>query len=61
MTTSPDARVREETGAAAAEYSAVTAAGVGIAGVLISILTSDWGRSLLERILGFFLSMVGLG
>jgi hypothetical protein len=61
MTRSPVARLRTERGAAAAEYATVTACGVGIGGVLIKLLTSDFGQQLLKRILEFFLSMVGLG
>ena len=52
---------RDETGAASAEYAVVTAAGVGIGGILIKLLTSDWGQALLERLLEFFLASVGLG
>lgn len=61
MTTSPNARVRKQIGAATAEYAAVTAAGCGFAAVLIKLLTSDFGQSLLQTILGFFLKMVGIG
>jgi hypothetical protein len=61
MTASPNARVRNQLGAASAEYAAVTAAGVGIAGVLIRLLTSDWGQQLLKMIVEFFLQMVGIG
>ena len=54
-------RIRhDETGAASAEYAVVTAAGVGIGGILIKLLTSDWGQALLERLLEFFLASVGL-
>lgn len=52
---------RDEAGAASAEYAVVTAAGVGIGGVLIKLLTSDWGQALLQRLLDFFLAMVGVG
>jgi hypothetical protein len=50
-----------ETGAASAEYAAVTACGVGLAGVLMKLLTSDFGQALLEKLLNFFLGMVGIG
>jgi hypothetical protein len=50
-----------EAGAASAEYAAVTACGVGIAGVLMKLLTSDFGQALLEKVLNFFLSMIGIG
>lgn len=61
MTTSPNARVRTQIGAATAEYAAVTAAGCGFAGVLIKLLTSDFGQGLLQSILDFFLRMIGIG
>ena len=61
MTTSPNARLRTQIGAATAEYAAVTAAGCGFAGVLIKLLTSDFGQSLLQTILDFFLKMIGIG
>ena len=61
MTVPPRARVRTQTGAASAEYAAVTAAGCGFAGVLITLLTSEFGQSLLKTVLEFFLSMVGIG
>lgn len=51
---------RDQTGAASAEYAVVTAAGVGIGGILIKLLTSDWGQALLKKLLDFFLSMVGV-
>jgi hypothetical protein len=66
MTTSPNRRMRarvlhrDQAGAASAEYAAVTAAGVGIAGVLIRLLTSDFGQQLLRTIVEFFLQMVGV-
>jgi hypothetical protein len=51
----------DEAGAASAEYAAVTACGVGLAGVLMKLLTSDFGQALLEKLLNFFLGMVGIG
>lgn len=51
---------RDETGAASAEYAVVTAAGVGIGGVLIKLLTSEWGQALLKKLLELFLAMVGV-
>jgi hypothetical protein len=50
-----------ETGAASAEYAAVTACGVGLAGVLMKLLSSDFGQQLLESVLKFFLGLVGIG
>jgi hypothetical protein len=44
MTRSPVARLRNEQGVTTAEYAVVTAAGVGFGGILIQLLTSDWGR-----------------
>ncbi len=61
MTASPNARVRTQLGAASAEYAAVTAAGCGFAGVLIKLLTSEFGQQLLKTVLDFFLAMVGIG
>ena len=61
MTASPNSRLRTQLGAASAEYAAVTAAGCGFAGVLIKLLTSDFGQNLLKTLLDFFLSMVGIG
>lgn len=52
---------RDEAGAASAEYAAVTAAGVGLGGILIKLLTSDFGQSMLERLFDSFLSLVGIG
>ncbi len=50
-----------EAGAASAEYAAVTACGVGLAGVLLKLLTSDFGQNLLKTLIEFFLKMVGIG
>jgi Flp pilus assembly pilin Flp len=61
MTTSPVARLRNEKGVTTAEYAVVTAAGCGFAGVLIKLLTSDWGQSLIKHLFDFFLKMVGVG
>jgi hypothetical protein len=51
---------RSERGAITAEYAAVTAAGVGFVGVLISILTSDWGKQLLMALFKWALNLVGI-
>lgn len=61
MTTSPVARLRNQDGVTTAEYAVVTAAGCGFAGILIKLLTSDWGQQLIKRIFEFFLAMIGLG
>lgn len=60
MTASPNRRVRNQIGAASAEYAAVTAAGCGFAGVLIKLFTSDWGQALLKTLVEFFLKMIGI-
>lgn len=61
VTTPREAFHRDEAGAASAEYAAVTAAGVGLGGILIKLLTSDFGQSMLERLFDSFLSLVGIG
>ena len=61
MTNSPVARIRNQKGVTTAEYAVVTAAGCGFGGILIKLLTSEWGQELLKRIFDFFLAMIGLG
>lgn len=51
---------RDETGAVSAEYAVVTAAGVGIGGILIALVKSEFFMELVKRVLGFFLGEVGL-
>ena len=60
-TSSPGRRATAETGAASAEYAAVTACGVGLGGILLKLLTSEWGQSMLTSIFEFFLAMIGIG
>lgn len=60
MTASPVARLRSEKGVTTAEYAVVTAAGCGFGGVLIKLLTSEWGQALLKKIFDFFLALIGL-
>ncbi|MBY9074412.1 DUF4244 domain-containing protein [Nocardioides sp. WL0053] len=60
MTASPVARLRNEKGVTTAEYAVVTAAGCGFGGVLIKLLTSEWGQALLKKIFDFFLALIGL-
>ncbi len=60
MTKSPNARVRNQIGAATAEYAAVTAAGCGIAGLLIKLLSGDFGRALIEAIFNLVKGFLGL-
>jgi hypothetical protein len=52
---------RTEAGAVSAEYATVTACGVGIGGVLLKLLTSDWGQALLKSLFEFFLKTLGIG
>ena len=54
-------RTTTEAGAASAEYAAVTACGVGLGGVLLKLLTSDFGQSMLKTIFAFFLKTLGIG
>ncbi len=61
MTKSPVAHLRSERGVTTAEYAVVTAAGCGFAGVLLKLLMSDWGQSLIKKIFEIVLAMVGLG
>lgn len=60
MTRSPVARLRNDKGVTTAEYAVVTAAGCGFGAVLLRLLMSDWGQSLLKRIFEVFLGMIGL-
>ena len=60
MTQSPNARLRNQIGAATAEYAAVTAAGCGIAGVLIKLLTGDFGQALIKMIFELVKGFIGL-
>ena len=60
-TISPARRVTTEAGAVSAEYATVTACGVGLGGILLKLLTSDWGQSMLKSIFEFFLKMLGIG
>lgn len=61
MTTSPVARLRNQRGVTTAEYAVVTAAGCGFGGVLIKLLTSDWGQNLIKKLFDVFLTMIGVG
>lgn len=60
MRRSPNARIRNQVGAATAEYAAVTAAGCGIAGLLIKLLTGDFGKALIEGIFSLVKGFIGL-
>ncbi|GAB2740383.1 DUF4244 domain-containing protein [Nocardioides pakistanensis] len=59
MTSSPVARLRNQRGVTTAEYAVVTAAGCGFGGILIKLLTSEWGQKLLKSLFDFFLRMIG--
>jgi Flp pilus assembly pilin Flp len=58
-------RLRDDTGAATAEYAVVTVAAAGLGGILLKLLTSDWFIEIIKTILGWlvhaFLSLFGLG
>jgi len=58
-------RLRDQTGAATAEYAVVSVAAAGLGGLLIKLLTSDWFlqilKSILEWILTTVLHIFGLG
>ncbi len=61
MTQAPVRRLRRtDHGVATAEYAVVTAAGCGIAAVLIKLLTSDWGQALLKTLFELIFSVMGL-
>jgi len=64
MIASPNARLRRlarnDRGVTTAEYAVVTAAGCGFASVLIKLLTSDWGQSLLKTLFQLIMKVVGL-
>ena len=50
--------IREDTGAATAEYAVVSVAAAALAGLLLKILTSEWLRELLKTILEGILTML---
>lgn len=60
MTRSPVARLRNRRGVTTAEYAVVTAAGCGFGGILIKLLTSEWGQALIKKLFDFFLHMIGV-
>jgi Flp pilus assembly pilin Flp len=61
MTKSPVARLRKEQGVTTAEYAVVTAAGCGFGALLLKLLTSDLGESILKKIFDFVLQLIGIG
>jgi Flp pilus assembly pilin Flp len=50
MTQTARALVRNDRGVTTAEYAVCTGAGVGLAGLLWKLLTSDFGQQLLKQI-----------
>ena len=69
MTHAPVARLRrrvarltrlDERGVATAEYAVATAAGCGLAAVLIKLLTSDWGEKLVTWLFALNHRVMGL-
>jgi hypothetical protein len=44
-----------------AEYAVVTAAGCGFGALLLKLLTSDLGESILKKLFDFVLQMIGIG
>ena len=60
MVTSPNARLRTESGVSTAEYAVCTAAACGFASVLIKLLTSDWGQALLKTLFKLVMKVIGL-
>lgn len=61
MTKSPVARLRDEKGAATAEYAVATVAGCGFAAVLMKLLGSDFGQDLLKTVFDLILGLLGIG
>jgi len=61
MTKSPVARLRSEEGVTTAEYAVVTAAGCGFGALLLKLLTSDLGQSILQTLFDFVLAAIGIG
>jgi len=60
MTKSPVARLRTERGVTTAEYAVVTAAGCGFGAVLIKLLTSDFGQTLLKQLFALIMKVIGI-
>lgn len=71
MTMSPNARLRSRTstppgrrrsdqrGVASAEYAVATAAGCGLAALLLKLLTSDFGQQLIEFLFDLVRKVIG--
>ena len=61
MTKSPVARLRNQEGVTTAEYAVVTAAGCGFGALLLKLLTSDLGQSIIKAIFEFVMRVIGIG
>ena len=51
-------RLRDQVGASTAEYAVCTGAGVGFAGVLFKLLTSDTGQKVVNSVFDHILGML---
>jgi hypothetical protein len=60
MITSPVADLRTEQGVTTAEYAVCTAAACGFASVLIKLLMSDWGQTLLKTLFKLIMKVIGI-
>ena len=51
-------RLRDQAGATTAEYAVCTGAGVGFAGLLFKLLTSDTGQKLVNTVFDHIIGML---
>ncbi len=51
-------RLRDDAGAATAEYAVVTVAAAGLGGILMKLLTSDWFLEIIKKILEWIITIV---
>jgi hypothetical protein len=58
MHTPPTARLRDQVGATTAEYAVCTGAGVGFAGLLFKLLTSDTGQKVVNTVFDRIVGML---
>lgn len=58
MNTSTVQRLQDETGATTAEYAVCTGAGVGFAGLLFKLLTSDVGQKVVGTIFDHIVNLL---
>jgi hypothetical protein len=54
----PKRRLRDEAGMTTAEYAVGTVGACGFAGLLYQLLTSDFGRNLIQGLLGKVLDLL---